>query len=213
MTYLFFLEALLLVSALSLDSFTASFAYGVNKIKIPLLSVIIISVICSAVLAGALYLGAALSNFIPPVVSLSICCALLFLIGLIKLFESFLKSYIKKHKGLDKKIGFKVFSLKLILNIYADPVEADADKSKVLSAPEAAGLAAALSLDSLTAGFGAGLNSDGFLWIIGFSLLAGVLFVYLGCLLGRLISKKINLNLSWLSGVIFILLGLSKIFL
>ena len=45
------LEAFLLVAAVSLDAFVASFAYGTNKIKIPVTSLIVISVICSGMLA------------------------------------------------------------------------------------------------------------------------------------------------------------------
>ena len=213
MTGLFFLEALLLVSALSLDAFIASFSYGVSKIKIPFLSTLIITAVCSAVLAAALYLGGALSNFIPYYVSVGIAAAVLFTIGIIKLFGSFFKSYIKRHRDFDKKIAFKFFSLQFILNICADPTVADRDNSKTLSVGEAVGLAAVLSLDSLAVGFGAGLSSDGYLWIIGFSLLAGVLFVWLGGFLGRLLSRKTSLNLSWLSGVIFIGLGFMTIFL
>ena len=41
------LEALLLVVALSMDAFVASFAYGAQRIKIPFSSAAIISVICT----------------------------------------------------------------------------------------------------------------------------------------------------------------------
>ena len=211
MTSLFFLEAALLVGALSLDSFAAAFSYGVNKIKIPILSAIVITLVCSGVLAIALYLGHAFSHLIPEGVALGICVAVLFTLGLVKLLDSFIKSRIKKNQGLDKKINFKFLSLRCILNIYADPIAADRDESKTLSVAEAAGLAVVLSLDSLTAGFGAGLSQGGFLWIIGFSLLTGIIFVYLGCLLGRLLAKKTTLNLSWLSGIILILLGVSML--
>ena len=42
------LEALLLVVALSLDAFVASFAYGAQRIRIPYSSAAIISVICTS---------------------------------------------------------------------------------------------------------------------------------------------------------------------
>jgi len=213
MPKLFVFEAILLVTALSVDALAAAFSYGVNKIKIPFLSVMIINLICSAVLAAALYAGAALSHVIPPGAAAGVCCGVLCFIGVIKLFDSLIKSYIKRHNGLSKQIKFKLFSLKLMLNIYADPASADVDASKTLTAGEAAVLAFALSFDSLTAGFGAGLAATGFLWMIGFSLAAGVAFVYLGAFLGRKLSGKSTVNLSWLSGVILIALGVSKVFL
>lgn len=52
------LEALLLVVALSMDAFVASFAYGAQRIKIPFSSAAIISVICTAMLAVSLLAGA-----------------------------------------------------------------------------------------------------------------------------------------------------------
>lgn len=50
------LQAFLLVTALSIDAFAASFAYGSKKIKIPASSIIVINLICSAILALALLL-------------------------------------------------------------------------------------------------------------------------------------------------------------
>lgn len=57
------LEALLLVVALSMDAFVASFAYGAQRIKIPFSSAAIISVICTAMLAVSLLAGALLRHF------------------------------------------------------------------------------------------------------------------------------------------------------
>jgi len=212
MTGLFAIQVIMLVGALSLDAFVASFSYGVGKIKIPILSALIITIISTVVLAGALYLGALFSSILDARVAVGISSAILIIIGVVKLSDSLIKSYIKKNQDLDKKIYFKFFSLKFMLNIYADPIVADVDESKTLSAKEAFTLAIVLSLDSLTAGFGAGLAHNGFLWIIGFSAIASIAFIYLGALLGRAVSKKAKLNLSWVSGTILIVLGIVRIF-
>ena len=45
------IESILMVSALSVDTFVASFAYGTGKIRIPFSSVLLISFVCSAVLS------------------------------------------------------------------------------------------------------------------------------------------------------------------
>ena len=213
MTGLFFVQAILLVGAISLDALVVSFSYGVNKIKIPIPSVLIITIISTIALTLGLYLGSFFSAVISEQVATAISASILILIGVIKLSDSLIKSYIKKHQTLDKKIYFKFLSLQFMLNVYADPLEADTDESKTLSAKEAIGLAFVLSLDGLTAGFGAGLSQGGFLWIIGFSLIICGLFIFLGALLGRLISKKSKLNLSWLSGTVLIVLGIVSIFI
>ena len=209
------LLSLLLVSALSLDSLVAAFGYGVNKIKIPFRSVMVINIITSAFLAASLFAGKAISGVINPDICKYICFSLLLLIGLIKLSDSLIKSYIRKKKTIDKSIKFKILSLKFILNVYADPETADADSSKILTIGEAAALAVALSLDGLAVGFGAGFEGAN-IWIyvimIAFSLLTDISAVLLGGFIGRKVAQKTSLNLAWLSGVILIGLAVSKLF-
>jgi len=212
----FFVQAIILVAALSLDAFVASFSYGVNKIKIPFASCVVITLIASSFLAAALFIGAAFSSVIPSSVAKGLGAGILIVIGTAKLFDSLIKGYIKKHNGVDKKIAFKLSSLSFILSIYADPAVADADESKCLSVREAAALAIVLSIDGLTAGLGAGLAAENvlsILFIIGVSIIGGVLFILLGALLGRFVAKKSNLSLAWISGLLLIGLGVASLFL
>lgn len=209
------IQALFLVGALSVDALIASFSYGANKIKIPFKSAFVIDLISSLILALALFIGTGLGSVISKGAATALCCSILIVMGLIKLFDSFIKSYIRKHKSIDKNIKFNFLSLKFIINIYADPPEADTDESKFLSVAEAVSLAIALSLDSLTVGIGAGLIRVSYILIIAFSLLADLAAVYLGQKLGaRLASaSKKSLNISWLSGGVLIALALVKLFL
>ena len=186
MPELLILNALLLVSALSLDTFVVAFSYGANRIKIPLLSAVIISFICSASLAAALYAGAFFANVIPAAAALFVCAAILLCIGSAKLGES-------------------VFKQKTFTGICAG------ERIAALKPAQAAALSLVLSIDSITAGFGAGLTESGFLWIISFSLAATILFIYGGSSLGRKLTERIELNLSWMSGVIFLFLGISRL--
>ena len=205
------IEALLIVTALSVDAFVSGFAYGANKIKIPFVSVAVISLVCKAVLTTALFFGAILSRFIPESVITLVCFLILFALGSAKLFDSAIKILIRKHTRFNKNLRFSFFSLKFILNIYADPGEADIDSSKILSPREAAYLAAALSLDGLTVGFGAGLAGASPVLVIGFSLITDMVGVILGCRLGNKIAKRFSLELSWLSGALLIALGFMKL--
>jgi len=210
------LEALLLTSALSLDSFASGFAYGANKIKIPFLSAVIINIVCSIILGISLFLGSAIGQFIPKTTTLVICVVLLVILGLLKIFDSLIKNLIKKKQGINKEIKFSLLSLKFILSIYAKPEDADTNQNKILSVKEAFALAVALSLDGLTVGFGAGLiNQDAltYIIIIAFSLITGMIFLTFGKLLGNKLAQKTSLNLSWLSGLILIGLAITKIFL
>src|SRR5689334_16527089 len=141
------LETVLLVIALSVDSFIASFAYGTSKIKIRFISVLILSGICSLTFALSLFLASFLSRLISSPATKIFCFLILLILGIVKLFDSSIKSIIRKHKGITKQLKFSMFSVNFILNIYADPEDADADYSRVLSPNEAVSLAIALSLD------------------------------------------------------------------
>ena len=201
------LEALLLTTVLSIDAFAASFAYGSSKIKIPFKSVMIINIIGSLVLALALYLGVFLRPFVSVEVADALSFGILFTLGLFKIFDSTVKGFIRKCSDSSKKLEFAAFNLKFILTVYANPEKADIDSSRILSSKEAVVIAVALALDSFAVGFGAGLVNINHFQLIIFSLFTDVIAIVLGCRLGNKIAEKSPVNLSWLGGVILILIA------
>ena len=205
------LDAILLVSALSMDAFVASFAYGTSNIKIPFKSAIIINLVCSAILGIALFMGNIISNFIQPVFTTSICVTILLMLGMAKLFDSSLKALLTKSGNLSRNLSFKLFDFKFFLTVCLDSTVADVDHSYELSPKESVSLAIALSLDGLAAGFSAGLISVNFAQIILFSLIINMVAILTGCIIGNKISEKTDLNLSWLSGATLILLAFLKL--
>lgn len=206
------LEAAIFASALSLDAFVASFAYGSKKIKIPLRSMQVINLICSAVTGLSLLAGTILKQYIPDWLTVMISFVVLFILGMVKLLDSVTKSFIRKHNNYNKEIKFSLFNFNFILNLYANPEDADIDGSKTLSPLEAASLAAALSLDGITVGLGAAIgNVNGFAVVIC-SLVITMTAVLLGSFAGDKAANKTPFDLSWLSGVILIGLAFSKLF-
>lgn len=205
------LEAFFLVSALSLDAFIASFAYGTNKIKIPFSSTVVINLICSAILGIALVAGKYIALFIPKQVTSYLCFFILLLIAFTKLFDFTIKQWIKKQNNTSPKTEFTLLNFRFCLQLIADPTQADADQSMVLSPKESSFLALSLSLDGLAVGLGAGMVATNHLEIFIFSLITGMIAILLGCWLGNIIAKKTPLNLSWLSGVILLVLAVIKI--
>lgn len=206
------LESFLLTAAISIDVFTASIGYGTDNIKIPPLSTIIISGVCSLTLGISLFIGSTIENYIPTKTANLIYFSILFILGTIKIFEGSIKSYIIKRKNLNKKFSFSVLHLNFILNVYANPEEADRDSSRYLSPTEAISLAIAMSIDGLAVGFGAALASSN-IWItISISFLLGILSIIFGDKIGRKISQKSSLNISWLGGTILIFLAILKLF-
>lgn len=205
------LEPLVLVTALSVDAFVASFAYGTNQIKIPFRSVAVISGICSAILGVSLFLGSLVRPFMPEHLAGVLCFSILFLLGIAKLCDSAIKSLIRRSQGIHKKISFSAMHLRFILDVYANPENADSDCSKSLSAVEAAPLAIALSLDGLAVGFGAALSEAAPLRAVLFSLVANVIAVCAGSLTGNKVAAKIPLDLSWVSGLLLMVLAFLKL--
>lgn len=140
-----------------------------------------------------------------------LCFALLFLLGVAKLCDSAIKTLIRRHKRMHRQVSFSVFSLKFILDVYADPEKADRDGSRVLSPAEAASLAVALSLDGLAVGFGAALMQVNVLIVMLFSLAVGMLAVRLGGKIGNRAAQKLSFDLSWFSGALLIVLAILKL--
>lgn len=204
-------QSLILVLSLCIDTFVTSIVYSSNKIKIPVVSGLIIDTICSLFLAISLFFGYLIKDFIPINIASTISFLLLLILGVYRLFEAFFKNLIKKYYDKGSPLTFKIFEFKFILQIYADEIKADLDESKILSPKEAFFLAVALSLDSLTVGFGCSLGSVNYLATVLLSFLVGALLLVLGGYVGKNISKNYNLNLSWLSGVFLIILAFIRI--
>lgn len=205
------LEAFLLVTALSIDAFAASFGYGTDKIKIPFSSTMTISAVCTAITALSLGAGWILRAVLPDGATTAFCFFILFAIGVVRLFDSSIKAFIRKRRRIDQKIKFTLFHLQFILNIYADPGEADRDSSRTLSAKEAAVLAVALSLDGLAVGVGAAIADVNIPAVMAISLAMNTLAVPAGAALGNKVAEKAPCDLSWLSGLLLILLAFLKL--
>lgn len=203
-------EMLLLTAAVCMDSFFTAFSYGSSGIKIPPFSAIIISAV------GALFLGASLifSGAVGGLLSAQLCVTVSFgvLVGLgvFSLLQNGTKALLRRSKG-DKRMCFKWGGIGFMLEICLDETKADRDNSKAISCGEALALAAALSLDSLASGFGAGLSGINVISAVLSAFVGGMLAVCVGAFIGRRAKEKSHRDLSWLSGVVLLALAAAKI--
>ena len=204
------IESLILVSSLCIDTFVASMAYGTDRIKIPFLSNIIINFVCSLFLSLSIAIGFVFKEFLSPEVASTISFIFLISLGILRLFESVFKTYALKFSNIGAPLTFKIFDFKFILEIYANETKADYDKSKILSSKEAIYLAIALSIDSLAVGFSSSLVTINYYQIILLSFIVGVCSLFLGVYVGKKFIEKVDINLSWLSGSLLILLAILK---
>jgi len=207
------MEVIILALTLSLDAFAASFGYGCQKIKIPLLSGIIIILICTGITGISFLLGSAVD--IPQSFAGGISFAILLTIGLIKLLDSITKSIIRKYIRTKKEIKLSLFNIKFILQVYANPEDADVDVSESLSTKEATMLAIALSLDGLAVGFAIGLMGLSN-WFVAIFLLCSLVFnslaILTGSWFGKTVSAHLKFNISWMAGLILIILAFASLF-
>ncbi len=197
-----YIETLLFSIAISFDSLVSFFGYGIEKIKVGFLQIIFIMFINTVFLAVGLFCGHYLSLLINYSIIKYISFSLLLMVGLFKLPSDLLKLWLSKHKGINNKT---------FLKICIDPINADINKDKILSFKESLFIGIALSIDSLGVGLGLGVNKTNQYLILIFSFIIGLVFSYIGYLIGKKVSSKTTLNLSWLSGVLLILLAILKI--
>lgn len=205
-----YFQALLFVVALSIDAFAACFVCGASRVRIPASSLFILSAVSAGTLLLSLLLGNGIGSFLSPGAASAFSFLVLFSLGFLKLFDSALKGLIRKKPFSPRKLRFSLLDLQFILTVYADPVQVNQEDKSVLSPREALPLGLALSLDSAAAGIG-GASSLPLLATGGFALLSSLLAVSAGSLLGRRLSNRISLDLSWLCGLLLMGLALLKL--
>lgn len=204
-------KMILLLIALSVDAFAASFAYGADKVKIPPLSAVIIAFISDFLLIFSLLLGNLFKAYIPVSVTTAVSFFILFAIGIIKLFDSSIKKKIRDNRFSSKELHISFKHLRFILTIYAKPEEANVTDIEILSPTEALSLGIALSLDSAAAGIGAASSEFPILLTAIMAFVIGIAAVFFGSLIGRGISAKTNFNFSIIGGILLIILALTKL--
>ena len=204
------LGSLILVFALCTDTFVASLAYGANRVHVGWGKVALLNGICSGCLGLALGLGNVISSVLPGDVTRIICFVSLFLLGFIKFLDYSIKAYINRHCCIRRNLSFSLSGLKVIVNIYGDPMAADWDHSQSLSWKEVLFLSFAMSIDSLIAGALSAFLEIPVGLTMGTALIMGIVMMYAGLFLGRKLASRCKCDLSWISGVLFMILAVTK---
>lgn len=182
---------LILVTALSVDTFAAGFVYGVNGVKVPGGSVWILTGVSGILFVGALFAGGAAGKLLPEILTRTGGFLFLLILGIRKLAEP------SGHREAER---------------------ADRNRDRQVSPAEAAVLGCMLSADGLAAGVGAGFLSEkidffqvGMFGLVS-SVTAGIAAFLLGKWCGRSLASCFQVNLCWVSGVLLLLLAVMKLF-
>lgn len=214
------LSLLLLALALSLDGFGVGVTYGLRKMRIPLLSILIIS-LCSGVVIGlSMQVGVLLAQVVSPKAASVVGAVILVFMGCWSLFQMLTQKEKEDPQPVLAKIRPEkpaVFSLELrhlgiVIQILRTPSSADMDKSGSISSMEAMVLGIALSLDAFGAGLGAALLGFQPLWTsIAIALFSGT-FLVMGMKTGfRFAESYWMRHAAVLPALMLILMGIMKL--
>jgi putative sporulation protein YtaF len=206
---------LLLAFALSLDSFSVGFTYGLRKMVLPLKSVLIIAT-CSAIsLMIAVSIGHGLEKVLSPTITASLGGFILIALGAWVLYQFFRPEKEKDSEILEHEkliINFEIRSLGIAINILRKPMSADFDHSGTITGIEAFMLGFALSIDAFGAGIGAAMLGYSPIYLAISVAVMSSLFLLLGIRSGAFFHK-INWvqKFTFLPGILLIIIGIWKL--
>lgn len=197
--------------AVTLDSLTAGLTYGTRKVRIQPLSYLILICIPALFITAANQLGTLLACLLPPQVLPWISFLLLFLLGISKIIESLIRRLAAKHPSLTRNWGCKIKQINIIFTIYLSPEYANGEDLQILSAKEALLLSLALSLDSILVGMAFTTEAVSWVFLFLLAVLFNLLFFLIGYLAGHILCHLFHVDLSWLSGLLLLLLALQAL--
>ncbi|MEQ8201199.1 MAG: sporulation membrane protein YtaF [Syntrophomonadaceae bacterium] len=199
--------------AVSADGFAVGLAYGFRKIKIPLLSLLVICAASASSVTAAMLLGRGLSSLLSPVLASRLGALTLIGIGLFFLLQS-LRQQISsiEENGFNPLLSFKIRPLGIIIQILREPSSADFDHSGEIGSREALFLGLALAMDAFGAGIGIAMAGYNILFTAIAVGMVKFLLVGGGLLLGRTVARE-----SWqglptaLTALILLAIGISEL--
>ena len=219
-------EGLLMAFALSLDGFGVGLAYGLRRIRIPLISLILIA-LCTGIAMGlSMLFGTGLTFYLGFIPARLIGAGILLSIGLFQIIRTF-----KHQKETGDNLECEavpaiarltseaeprpVFCLQLrffglIVQVLRTPDLADMDQSGRISWRESILLGSALAIDAFAAGIGAGLAGMSFT-MIAFVALIQILIIRAGQYLAGKFPEKLMDHAAYLPGLVLIMIGISKL--
>lgn len=183
MAWIDIINGILLIAALTTDSFVVSFAYGAQNRKMPLEIVLVMNLVMSSLLGLALWAGELLGEIFPLKLTSGLGIILLFAIGGSRILKFFQQK----------------------------PEEWEEQQCGRLTMAQGILMAFVLSLDSLAVGIGTGLAEGGAGFLVPGNLAGGVLMMLAGWQAGNRICRAFRRDLSWVSGLCLVFLALCSL--
>lgn len=196
------ISAILLAVSVSSDNFIVGFSYGLKKIKLSILSYLMIIVLPTIATVLAMAIGETALFFISEGVAKLIGSLILIFLGL----YSIIKSKKDEIEEKETRINYE--------NIINNPEVADTDNSGVIDVKEAVVLSLALAINNIGIGLGASVIGINLWFATFFTLFIGAFMLSLGNFLGNKIeNKEVGRKGELLSGLLIIFLGIYEFFI
>ncbi len=195
--------------AVSADGFIAGLAYGINKIRITFIPLLMISVASALAVSLSMLLGCGIAAVISAGSASRVGSVILFIMGIIFLLKALRDLLNNLPTEEDHSLmTLNLRSLGIVINILKEPAAADMDASGEISRKEAFFLGLALAVDAMGAGVGIAMAGYNILFT---AMTVGVLkfiLVSSGIELGKYIQNEaIRSIASFIPGFIFIAIG------
>ena len=208
------IESILIALVICIDSFALGIAYGIKKITIPRLAVLIITLVTMSTLGLSILLGHMTRRLITGFAASLISSLILISIGFFFMLEGYIQ-HLTATKVTDetkyKLANFHIPKLKIIVDIAFDVTKADLDVSGDINFKEALYIGSILSIDSICAGFGYSIGNANTLYFFIFVFVINIISISCGLALGGKVEyPKRNLKASLLPGIILITIGILK---
>lgn len=187
------LAVFVLAVALSVDGLVAGTLYGVRRVEVPGKSIGMVGACCALGVALSMLLGDRAAPHFSEGAAETLGGVVLVGLGLwrfVEVIPEYLRSRAVAPGGASRPVvKMRLRSMGVVIHILVDPMSADQDASGRIDTKEAVALGVALGLDSLAAGFAAGMLRLG-LYLIPTVAMSSMLFLWLGVTLGRRLGDR-----------------------
>ncbi|AEF16908.1 sporulation protein YtaF [Thermoanaerobacterium xylanolyticum LX-11] len=196
------ISSLLFSISANIDNFTVAIAYGIKKIRIGILSNILIALVSGIGTFLSMSIGLLINRFLPTNISNIVGSLILIMLGL-----WFILDYYKKRKT-------DTFNFKNNYEILINSKITDMDNSKYIDMKESIILAFGLTINNLGLGIGASITGLNIYFTTLLTIIFSLLSILLGFMLGNTYLAKIFGNYAPLvSGILIVFLGIYEIFI
>ena len=216
--------ALIIALALSMDAFGVGMAYGLKRIRIPLVSMGIIALCTGLAMAISMLFGQLLTSYLTVISPAIVGAGILIAIGSFQLVQAIRNRNVQEealpvmssavyqqesdsYKTL-LKINLSMFGL--VIQVLKTPDVADMDGSGTISPAESILLGAALALDAFASGMAVTMTGFPY-YIIGLVAVMTALMIRSGQMLIGKIPCGFLSKAKYLPGIMLIAIGILKI--